>query len=157
MKVFCIITSMILVMLILTRSETEAMEDTSLIDAVMKRNVRLVDSLIEQGAFLEARNHRGATALRIAAGSEQFIIAEKLFNAGADPFTMDSLYITAAGGILHSNLMDGTDEGAARLRLLEAFRDRGVPIPPPSPREMEDALKNGQWPNHAKPPSLKDK
>ncbi|GEM_PF-6898457 len=155
MKIFFIITFTILVMLMVTRSETKAMEDNSLINAVMKRDIQLVDRLIEQGAFLEARNHRGSTALRIASGSEQFLIAEKLFNAGADPFTMDSLYITAVGGILHSNLIDDTDEGAARIRLLKAFRDRGVPMPPPAPAEMKDALKNGQWPDHAKPPPLK--
>ena len=130
------------------------MNEKSLVDAVRYRNAQLVENLIEQGAPLEERDYRGSTPLRIAAGTEQYLIAERLVAAGADPFTMDSLYITAAGGVWISSLDPATPEGAARERLIAIFRDRGVPLPPPSPQDMPAALKDGRWPAHAAPPPL---
>ncbi len=131
------------------------MNDKSLIDAVRYRDPELVTRLIDEGAPLEERDYRGATPLIIAAASEQYLIAEQLVAAGADPFAMDSLHITAAGGIWTSGLEAETPEGAARERLLAVFRERGVPLPPPPPKEMPQALKDGLWPAHAAPPPLK--
>ncbi len=130
------------------------MQDISLIDAVNNRNEAQVDQLIAAGAPLEERDERGSTPLWIAAASEQYIIAEKLVTAGADPFTMDSFYITAAAGILSSDLMEEMPDGAARLRLLDVLTERGVPMPPPPPSEMPEALRDGRWPAHAAPPPL---
>lgn len=130
------------------------MNEYSLIDAVRHRDSALVARLIEEGRPLEERDHRGSTPLRIATGSEQYLIAEQLVAAGADPFTMDSLYITAAGGVWTSNLEAGSPEGDARQRLIGVFKDRGVPLPPPPPKEMPDALKSGLWSAHAAPPPL---
>ncbi|MEM7666598.1 MAG: ankyrin repeat domain-containing protein [Pseudomonadota bacterium] len=130
------------------------MNDKSLVDAVRHRDAELVSRLIEEGAPLEERDYRGSTPLRIAAGSEQYLIAEQLVAAGADPFTMDSLYVTAAGGIWTSSLEPESPEGAARERLLDVFKERGVPLPPPPPKEMPQAIKDGIWPAHAAPPPL---
>ena len=130
------------------------MTNKTLIDAVRYRDLSLVEKLIQQGADLEQRDHRGSTPLRIAVGSDQFAIAEKLIEAGADPFTMDSLYITAAGGVEKSLLTPDSPDGAARLRLLEVFKEKGITFPVPSPQEMPQALKDGRWPKHATPPLL---
>lgn len=130
------------------------MNEQSLVDAVLYRDADRVKRLIERGAPLDERDQDGATPLMIATASEQYLIAEQLVAAGADPFAMDSLYITAAGGLWASNLMPETPEGAARERLISVFRDRGVPLPPPTPQEMPEALKDGRWPAHAAPPPL---
>lgn len=130
------------------------MNQDSLIDAVRFRDAERVERLIEQGAPLEERDHRGATPLIVAAGSEQYVIAERLVAAGADPFAMDSLYITAAGLVLDSGLQPDTAEGAARQRLLAILRDQGVPLPPPTRADMPAALQDGTWPAHAAPPPL---
>jgi hypothetical protein len=125
------------------------MNDKSLIDAVLYRDAELVEQLIAQGAALEERDQDGATPLMIATASEQYLIAEQLVAAGADPFAMDSLYITAAGGLWMSNMTSDTPDGAARERLIQVFRDRGVPLPPPTPQDMPEALKDGRWPARA--------
>ena len=130
------------------------MKNKELIDAVRNRNLGMVEALITKGYPLEERDHRGSTALRIAAGSEQYVIAEKLVEAGADIYTMDSLHITAAGAIYKSNLIAGNPDGNARQRLLELMRELEVPEPVPSRKEMPLALKNGGWPAHATPPPL---
>lgn len=130
------------------------MSDTSLIDAVRNRDGDTVSQLIEAGAPLDERDYRGSTPLRIAAGSEQYVIAEQLIAAGADPFTMDSLYVTAAGAIYKSNLGPTSEEGEARERLLAVLKERGVPLPPPAPKDMKKALADGLWPAHAAPPPL---
>lgn len=127
----------------------------SLVHAVMHRDAERVALLINQGADLEERNYRGSTPLRIALGSDQMIIAEMLVNAGADVFTMDSLYITAAGALEDSRLRPDVPEGEAMLRLRKIFEEKGVIFPVPSPQEMPQALENGTWPNHATPPPLK--
>ena len=132
------------------------MNETSLIDAVMYRDPQRVEQLISQAAPLEERDPRGATPLMIATASEQYLIAEQLVAAGADPFALDSLYITAAGGLWISNLTPDSPEGAARQRLLKVFRERGVPLPPPTPQEMPEALKDGRWPARSAPPPLPD-
>ena len=130
------------------------MTNKTLIDAVRYRDLTLVEKLIQQDVDLEQRDHRGSTPLRIAAGSDQFVIAEKLIEAGADPFTMDSLYITAAGGVENSSLTPDSPDGAARVRLLEVFKEKGITFPVPSPQEMPQALEDGRWPKHATPPPL---
>lgn len=131
------------------------MNEQSLFDAVLHRDGEQVKRLIARGAPLDERDRDGATPLMIATASEQYLIAEQLVAAGADPFAMDSLYITAAGGLWVSNLMPDTPEGAARDRLLKVFRERGVPLPPPTPQEMPEALKDGRWPARASPPPLR--
>lgn len=127
------------------------MNEKSLIDAVLYRDADLVEQLIAQGAPLEERDQDGATPLMIATASEQYLIAERLVAAGADPFAMDSLYITAAGGLWISNLTSDTPDGAARERLIQIFHDRGVPLPPPTPQDMPEAIKAGRWPARPAP------
>ena len=130
------------------------MNKNSLIDAVRYRDAELVDQLVEQGAPIEERDYRGATPLIIALGSDQMLIAERLIAGGADPFTMDSLYTTASGLLSDSRLSSDTPEGEARDRLLDVFKERGVPMPPPAPKDMPAALESGAWPAHAAPPPL---
>ncbi|NNE58294.1 MAG: hypothetical protein HKN36_09320 [Hellea sp.] len=131
------------------------MPEKVLINAVLDRDVEAVKKLIEDGYPLEERDFKGRTALRFATASEQYIIAELLVEAGADVFTMDSLYITAAGGVYKSFLVEGNPDGDARQRLLKLFADKGVPFPPPNRDEMPEALRDGRWPAHAAPPPIK--
>ena len=134
----------------------QKMEYKTLNEAVMHGDREAVARMIAEGFDVEVRNYRGTTPFLTAAETDQHIIAEMLLDAGADPFTMDSLYISAARGIELSNMSPDTQKGQARLRIIEKMKAAGVPWPPPPSKEFPQAFEDGRWPKHAMPPPLEN-
>ena len=128
------------------------MEYKTLNEAVMHSDREAVARMIAEGHFVDKRDHRGTTPFGLAAATDQHIIAEMLLDAGADPFAMDSFFITAAGDIIDSRMSPETQKGQARLRIIEKMRAVGVPIEVTSPKEFPQAFEDGRWPKHAMPP-----
>ena len=134
----------------------KSMDYKTIKDAVMHSDREAVARMIAEGYDVEERDYRGNTALNVAAKTDQHIIAEMLLNAGADPFSMDSFYFTAASSIYESEMSPDTDKGQARLRVLAKMEAEGVQIPPPNPKEFPQAFEDGRWPKHAMPPPLEN-
>lgn len=94
---------------------------------------------------LEERDEVGSTPLIIATGSGQFAIAELLIDAGANVWALDRFGINPAGNTATVKYPPGTPEGDARERVVKRLRERGVPFPPPPPREVLRLSKAGEW------------
>lgn len=92
-------------------------EETPLIKATNKRDIDAVKMLLKSQLNLEVKNHKGKTALMIAAYNEDNAIAELLINAGADVNAQDEmlnspfLYAGAEGNIhlVKLGLANGAD------------------------------------------------
>lgn len=121
-----------------TRSE-------SLVDAVMNESDSRVAALIEQGAPLEETDHKGQTALIIAAKTDQFRIAEDLLAAGANPFAASTFGWTAGYAAQTSQLQRGP-EFEALQRFTAALVQRGYPMPGPDKAEIKSMVQEGTWP-----------
>ena len=132
------------------------MEYKTLNEAVMHGDREAVARMIAEGYPVDERNWDGTTPFGLAASTDQHIIAEMLLDAGADPFAMDSLHITAAGSIYRSRMSPDTQKGQARLRIIEKMKAAGVPWPPPPRKEVPQAFEDGRWPKHAMPPPAED-
>lgn len=95
---------------------------------------------------LEERDEVGSTPLIIATGSGQFTIAELLIDAGANVWALDRFGINPAGNTATVKYPPGTEEGDARVRVIARLKERGVPFPPPAPREVLRLAQAGEWP-----------
>lgn len=117
----------------------------SLVDAVLNEDGGQVATLIEQGAPLEEEDHRGQTALVLAAATDQFRIAEQLIEAGADPFAADDFGWTAGYAAQTSNLQRGP-EFEAKQRVKALLEARGFPFPSPDTDQVKTMVAEGKWP-----------
>lgn len=124
---------------------TMATKSDNLVDAVMHGDVGHVDQLIENGASLEETDHKGQTALILAAKTDQFTIAEKLLLAGADPFAVSQFGWTAGYATATSKLQRGP-EFEARERFTELLEQRGYPMPGPDKPDIKRMVAEGKWP-----------
>lgn len=122
-----------------------ATKTDSLVNAVMNEDVSRVEALIAQGAPLEESDHRGQTPLVIAAVSDQFEIAERLLQAGADPFAVDKFGWTAGYAIQTSKLQRGPEFDAMQ-RVSVQLIERGYPVPGPDKPEIKRMVAEGNWP-----------
>jgi uncharacterized protein len=118
----------------------------SLHAAVAHRDPDGVRRLLARDAPTEERNEIGATPLIEAASTDQFVIAEMLIAHGANIWAQDRFGVTAPYVTSNSRLPETTPEGAARMRVIAAFRERGFPWPPPSAEAVQDMMSSGQWP-----------
>jgi uncharacterized protein len=117
----------------------------SLVDAVMNEDRAQVEALIDRGAPLEEKDHRGQTPLVIAAVTDQFRIAEILLQAGADPFAVDKFGWTAGYAAQTSALARGP-EFEAKARFEAMLTQRGYPMPGPDKPEIKQMVADGNWP-----------
>lgn len=128
----------------ITRGSATPAEAT-LYDAVMHQSSRLVTKLIKAGADLEAADHKGQTALIFAATTDQFRIANKLLDAGANPFAVSDFGWTAGYAAQTSRLIRGPEFKALQV-FKEKMRDCGYPLPGPDKPEIKEMVKQGKWP-----------
>ncbi len=117
----------------------------NLVDAVMMEDSSRVEQLIAEGAPLEEADHKGQTALIIAAKTDQFEIAELLLNAGADPFAVSQFGWTAGYAVQTSKLQRGP-EFDARERVARLLEERGYPVPGPDKPDIKKMVASGNWP-----------
>ncbi|MEM8725163.1 MAG: ankyrin repeat domain-containing protein [Pseudomonadota bacterium] len=117
----------------------------SLIDAVRFEDGALVDELIESGAALEEVDIKGQTPLIIAAKTDQFEIAERLLEAGADPFAVSQFGWTAGYATATSRLQRGP-EFEAKARVTAMLEERGYPMPGPDKPDIKRSVAEGKWP-----------
>ena len=68
---------------------------SALIDSVMSTDIDLVRDLIKAGAELDIKSKSGQTALVVAAGAGNIVIAEALLKAGANPDIPDNMGMSA--------------------------------------------------------------
>ena len=114
---------------------------TNLIDAVYDRSTKGVERLIAQGANLEATKSDGSTPLLLAVETDQFDIAEKLINSGANVFAVSESGDSVGYSVEHSNV-----NSQARLRVVDLLKARGFPFPAPHRTEIEKMIEAGTWP-----------
>lgn len=118
----------------------------TLIDAVMSRDPSVVSSLLARGVDVNLTDARGRTPLIVATGTDQFVIAEMLIDRGADVFAIDRLGFTAGQFAEFSSLTPDSENGAARLRVLQKLKLHGFPFPAPNPEKTKALAAQGQWP-----------
>lgn len=118
----------------------------TLIDAVMSRDRAAVSSLLGRNVDLNITDARGQTPLIAATGTDQFVVAEMLIDHGADVFAMDRMGFTAGQFAEFSSLTPDSENGAARLRVLQKLKMRGFPFPAPNPEKTKALAAQGQWP-----------
>lgn len=117
----------------------------TLIEAVMFQDSEQLDALIADGAPLEATDHKGQTALIIAAKTDQFVFAEKLLAAGADPFAVSEFGWTAGYAVQTSRLTGG-EELEAKERVSQMLEERGYAMPGPDKPDIKKMVEAGKWP-----------
>ena len=113
--------------------------------AIDERNVAAVDALLATGAFIDEQDFEGRTPLITATVTDQFVIAEKLIDRGADVMAADQFGTSALEFIATSREVDYSPDGQARLRIVARIEAAGLPYPPP-PRDMVVKLReSGMW------------
>ncbi|RIV85690.1 ankyrin repeat domain-containing protein [Aurantiacibacter zhengii] len=117
----------------------------SLIKAVEMQDREQVATLASTGADLEQRNDVGQTPLVLASKTDQFVIAEILLDAGADPFAAD-MFGWTAGYAVQTTRLTGGKEFEARERVREKLKAHGYRIPGPNSNEIMELVDMGNWP-----------
>lgn len=111
----------------------------TLIDAVFHEDERSVRRLIAAGAPLEQPDEDGQTPLVLAAKTDQFVLANILLDAGANPMAASKFGWTAPYAA-HSSQLAGGPEFAAREAFIAKLRQRGITFPPPRPAQVRAAM-----------------
>ena len=117
----------------------------NLVEAVMMEDSSGVERLIAEGAILEEADKKGQTPLIIAAKTDQFTIAEKLLEAGANPFAVSQFGWTAGYAVQTSKLQRGP-EFEARERVTVLLEQRGYSMPGPDKPDIKQMVAEGNWP-----------
>lgn len=121
---------------------------TSLIDAVYNRSSKGVEKLITQGADLEITKSDGSTPLLLAVETDQFGIAEKLIDAGANVFAVSKFGDSVGRAVENSNV-----NSEARKRVMDLLKLKGFPFPAPHRTEVIKMIETGTWPPKKVPTS----
>ena len=105
-----------------------------------------VELLLRHGYAINGLDDVGQTALVDAVAMDNFRLAERLLDAGADPWVVGTTGGNAGSGAAAAVALKEPEEDKARLRYGERLRKAGWPWPPPSPLEIRKAVLAGQWP-----------
>ena len=84
-----------------------------------------------------------------ASQSDQWPVVEILIDHGADIWAHDKFGITAAQASVTSRILRGSNEDAARLRVIAKLQARGYPFPPPDADQVMARERRGDWPPRA--------
>lgn len=117
-----------------------------LANAVVNKRPDAVQQLLASGESPDSVDERGTTALVLAAATDQFVIANMLVDQNANIWAASKLGYTAAIYANTSHIPDDSEEGQARLRLIERLKAAGYPWPPPWPDDVMELRSAGQWP-----------
>jgi len=102
--------------------------------------------LITAGANIEARGYGQGTPILKAALTDNWIIAEMLLEAGADPMVPDEFGLIFTRVASRANLKSESDEGQALTRIRAILTERGLISLVFTPEEVRTMVEAGEWP-----------
>ena len=111
-----------------------------------RMNLRKVRRLIKVGADLEAKGYAQGTPILLAAVSENWLAAEILLEAGADPMVTDQFGMTVTWLAATSRLLPESAQGQALDRVRHVLNERAIIGIVIHPREVTTMLEEGRWP-----------
>lgn len=115
-------------------------------EAIGDRDRDRVARLIASGADVEARGYGQGTPILKAALTHNWVMAEMLLEAGADPMVPDEFGITLPAVAARSRLKPESDEGQALARVRAVLADRGLITLVFSPDQVRMMMAEGRWP-----------
>lgn len=115
-------------------------------EAIEDRDRDRVARLIASGADIEARGYGQGTPILKAALTHNWIMAEMLLEAGADPIVPDEFGITLPAVAARSQLKPESEEGQALARLRAILADRGLIAMVFPPDQVRKMVAEGRWP-----------
>lgn len=110
-----------------------------------------VELLLKHGLDLNARDETGETLLHEAVGMDNFRLAERLLDRGADPWAVGFHGGAVGTGAARPLAFEDSREDEARSRIVDRLKAAGWPWPPPDARQVRAAVLAGAWP----PPGAK--
>ena len=108
--------------------------------------------LLKYHARVDDKNNSGKTAAMFAAGADQWRMVEYLLNNGASIATATPTGITI--GMLAGDSRVkyyNKKEVTFLLRIIERWKEAGLPWPAPDIHQMQELLRNREWPPSRKP------
>jgi Ankyrin repeats (3 copies) len=121
----------------------------SVLVAVTYRDLAAVREALRLHRDIEERNTDDETPLMLAVATGQYEIAEYLIAHGADIWAHEHFGLTVGRFVEVTALDPSSDEGKARLRVIEALKAQGFPFPAPSQESVLKFVASGQWPRRA--------
>ena len=114
--------------------------------AALRGNTQMMELLISHGADMNAGNGAGESPMANAAQISHFKAVMYLLEKGASPFIADYQGYTVGTWVLESRIHPETEDGKARLEIIEILKEKGYPWPPPDGDAVLEMQKNGEWP-----------
>lgn len=114
--------------------------------AIALGSVGGVRMLLDHGADPNVSGPLARRPLHIALDMEKFAIAERLIEAGADPWAIDSSGANLGTAVTTPMLTDSPGDHAAQRRLATKAQGLGWPDPVPSPQKVRALADEGRWP-----------
>lgn len=119
-------------------------------DTLAFGQVGAIRMLIRHGLNVKHVNQFGSGYLDTALAMEQYISAEDLVKAGADPWLIGMGGAMPVHLLTQSNILPSSPEQlAAKERLIQLVQRPGLPWPPPPPAEIKAKVLSGEWPTPA--------
>ncbi|KUL95743.1 hypothetical protein DK26_11815 [Bosea sp. WAO] len=119
---------------------------TPLAQAVVNRDLALVEKLLAVGAPPDSADERGQSALTLATATDQYRMANLLVAHGANIWFADRLGFTPAIFAQYSRLRPDSEEGRALRQFISLLQKAGYPWPPATPPEVKALREAGRWP-----------
>ncbi len=108
-----------------------------------------VELLLRKGLDVQWADKFGVSRLQIAVDTEQFRVAEILFNAGASLWAISGTGHMPVHIVSQPMIQNNPQQDAARQRLLAKAMGAGLPWPPPPAKEIRALVLGGNWPTPA--------